>query len=145
MSPYYQGPSPLTCECPFARADRCDGSGLGDEPAPGVAGGLDDLLVGVEDAVREPSLAQILPDVFDGVQLRGARWQQDDGDVLWDVEGACRVPASAVEQQRGMGRPRLTVRAISSRWSCMACVSAKGSARAAPVPRAGQMAPNRYA
>src|SRR4051794_14467805 len=84
-----QGPSPLTCECPFARADRCDGSGLGDEPAPGVAGGLDDLLVGVEDAVREPSLAQILPDVFDGVQLRGARWQQDDGDVLWDVEGAC--------------------------------------------------------
>src|SRR3954447_17953067 len=54
---YNQGPSPLTCECPFARADRCDGSGLGDEPAPGVAGGLDDLLVGVEDAVREPSLA----------------------------------------------------------------------------------------
>jgi hypothetical protein len=27
----------------------------------------------------------------------------------------------------------------------MASVSAKGRARAAPVPRAGQMAPNRYA
>jgi hypothetical protein len=79
-----------------------------------------------------------------GVQLRGAGRQQDHGDVLRDFEGACRVPAGAIEQQHGMA-PRLALRAISSRWSCMACVSAKGSARAAPVSRAGQMAPNRYA
>src|SRR3954468_19756559 len=42
----------------------------------------------------------------EGFNTKGLHlWQQDDGDVLWDVEGACRVPASAVEQQRGMGAP----------------------------------------
>ena len=40
---------------------------------------------------------------------------------------------------------RFTVRAISSRWRCMASVSACGMASAAPTPRAGQMAPNRVA
>ena len=39
--------------------------------------------------------------------------------------------------------PRATVLPISSRWACMAWVLAKGMARAAPTPRAGQMAPNR--
>ena len=34
-----------------------------------------------------------------------------------------------------------TLAEISSRWSCIASVSAKGIASAAPTPRAGQMAP----
>src|SRR5918993_3537226 len=57
----YQRPSALTGGSPIARADRGDGVGLGDQPAPGVAGGIDDVLVG-EDAVGEPVLAQVLPD-----------------------------------------------------------------------------------
>ena len=39
--------------------------------------------------------------------------------------------------------PVTTVRAISSRCFCIASVSAEGIARAAPVSRAGQTAPNR--
>ena len=53
-----------------------------------------------------------------------------------------RVPAGAVEEQDGVGAAGDGL-PISSRWACMASVSAKGMARAAPTPRAGQMAPNR--
>jgi hypothetical protein len=37
------------------------------KPVPGLAAGVEDVLVGVEDAVRQPVLAQILPDVLDRV------------------------------------------------------------------------------
>ena len=43
-----------------------------------------------------------MPDVLDGVQLRGSRRQQDHRDVLRDAEGAGRVPAGPVEKQDGM-------------------------------------------
>src|SRR3954447_24287639 len=141
---YNQGPSPLTCECPFARADRCDGSGLGDEPAPGVAGGLDDLLVGVEDAL-ESQVWRRYCQMFSTGFSSGAR---DGSRMMVMFLGMLRAPVvcqPARSSSSAAWAPRLTVRAISSRWSCMACVSAKGSARAAPMPRAGQMAPNRYA
>ena len=42
---------------------------LCEEFSPCVAGGVDDGLVGVEDAVGEPVGAQILPDVLDRVEL----------------------------------------------------------------------------
>ena len=48
-------------------SDGSDGFWLGDEFSPGVAGGVDDVVVGVEDEVREPVAAQELPDVFDRV------------------------------------------------------------------------------
>jgi hypothetical protein len=41
--------------------------------------------------------------------------------------------------------PLPTWRAISSMWSCIASVSAKGSARAAPTPLAGHIAPKSQA
>ena len=43
--------------------------GLGQELVPGLAGGLDDVLVGFENAVRQPVLAEVLPDFLDRVQL----------------------------------------------------------------------------
>src|SRR5918997_7032550 len=98
----YQRPSALTGGSPIARADRGDGVGLGDQPAPGVAGGIDDVLVGVEDAGGEPVLAQVRPDVLDRVHLRGAPRQPDQGDGVRNREGCGRVPAGPVEQQDGM-------------------------------------------
>jgi len=80
-----------------------DGAGLGDEPSRSVAGGIDDVVVGVEDAVGQPGLAQVLPDVLDRVELRGALGQQDHGDVLRDFESWGGVPAGAVEEQHGIG------------------------------------------
>jgi len=75
---------------------------LGEELVPGLAGGIDDSLVGVEDTIGEPVLAQILPDVLDRVQLRGSRGQEDERHVLGDDEVAGGVPAGAVEQQSGI-------------------------------------------
>jgi succinyl-CoA:acetate CoA-transferase len=47
----YQRPSFLTDMGPFAHPDGCDGFGLIDEAVPCVAGGVDDVVVAVEDAV----------------------------------------------------------------------------------------------
>jgi hypothetical protein len=38
-----------------------------DEGIPGVAAVIDDIVVGFEDAVREPVVAHMLPDIFDGL------------------------------------------------------------------------------
>lgn len=47
----YQRPSFLTDMGPFALADGCDGSGLTEEAVPCFASSVDDVVVGVEDAV----------------------------------------------------------------------------------------------
>src|SRR5829696_5802999 len=99
----YQRPSLLTGVGPFAVADGGDGAGVCEEVAPGLAGRLDDGLVALEDAVREPVLAEVLPDVLDRVELRGARGQEDERDVLRHGEPGCGVPAGAVEEQHGVG------------------------------------------
>ena len=54
---------------PIPYADGHDGFGLCDEPVPGVAAGVEDGVVVIEDAVREPVLSEVLPDVLDRVQL----------------------------------------------------------------------------
>ena len=51
----------------------------------------------------EPVLAEILPDILDRVQLRGARRQEDRRDVVGDVELARRVPSGPVEDQNSVG------------------------------------------
>ena len=67
----YQRQKLLTGMSPIAHADGCNGFGFRDEPFPGVATGIEDGLVVLEDAVGEPVLAQVLPDVLDRVQFRG--------------------------------------------------------------------------
>jgi hypothetical protein len=68
-----------------------------------VADRLDDVVEGFEDGVCEPVLAEVLADVLDRVQLRGARWKPDRRDIVGHVELARRVPACAIEDQHGMG------------------------------------------
>lgn len=72
---------------------------MGDEVSPGFASGVDDGVIALEDAVREPVGAEELPDILDGVQLWSARGQKDQRHVPGDVERARGVPAGAVEQQ----------------------------------------------
>ena len=55
--------------CPIAGTDGYDLPGLFDEPVPGEAAVIEDILVGLEDPVREPVVAQELPDVLDWVQF----------------------------------------------------------------------------
>jgi hypothetical protein len=55
--------------CPITKSDRHDGPRLVDELVPGIAAVLEDVIVGAEDAVGEPVVADELPDVFDRVEL----------------------------------------------------------------------------
>mgnify|MGYP001767435446 CR=1 FL=1 len=50
---------------PIAHSDRGDDLRTVDEPALGVAGGVDDVCMGLEDAVGEPVRAEVLPDLHD--------------------------------------------------------------------------------
>ncbi len=55
--------------CPLTGSDRHDFPGLVDETVPGVAAVVEDIVVGLEDSVREPVVADELPDVLDRVEL----------------------------------------------------------------------------
>jgi hypothetical protein len=67
---------------------------------------VDEIVVGFEDAVRQPVVAHELPDIFDRVEL-GAFWRQrHDGDVGRHDEVGRQVPASLIDQEDGMGSRR---------------------------------------
>src|ERR1035437_2606748 len=70
---------------------------------PGIATGVEDRLVGVPDAVAEKVAAQIVPYVFDWVQLRRVGWKRHEHDILWQDELWRTVPTSTVEDQQGDG------------------------------------------
>jgi hypothetical protein len=84
---------------PVAEADGHDAPGLVAQVVPGIAAEIDDLIVGLEDSVREPVVAHELPDVFDGVQF-GSLWRQrQNGDVFGEPEFCRRMPAGLIEDQ----------------------------------------------
>ena len=87
---------------PVPHSDGCDPFGLGDELSPCVAGRVYDGVVVLEDGVREPVLAEILPDVLHWIQLGRARRQENRRDVFRHDELACRMPSGAIEQQDGV-------------------------------------------
>ena len=66
---------------PLAQTNGHDAPGLIDELVPSLAAVIDEIIVGFEDAVREPIIAQKLPDVFDRVEFRRFRRQGHDGYV----------------------------------------------------------------
>ena len=56
---------------PLAQSDGHDAPGLIDELVPSVTAMVDEIVVGFEDAVREPVVAHELPDIFDRIETRG--------------------------------------------------------------------------
>ena len=87
---------------PFAHSDGHDPPRLIDEPVPGVAAVIDDVVVRFEDAVGQPVLPHELPDVFLRVQLGTFGWQRDEGDVGGDVEPAGKMPSCLIDKDRGV-------------------------------------------
>ena len=87
---------------PVGHSDGCDPFRLGDELSPCVAGRVYDGVVVLEDGVREPVLAEILPDVLGWIQLGRSRRQEDRRDVFRQDELARRMPSGAIEQQDGV-------------------------------------------
>jgi hypothetical protein len=67
---------------------------------------VDEIVVGFEDAVREPVIAQELPHVFDWVELGAFGRQCHDGDIGRHDEARGQMPAGLVDQEDGVGRRR---------------------------------------
>ena len=67
--------------CPLAQSDGHDAPWLIGETVPGEAAMIEDIVVGFEDAVRQPVVAHELPDVFDRVELRAFGRQRHEGDI----------------------------------------------------------------
>ena len=88
---------------PFAASDRHDAPRLIDQPIPGVAAKVDDVVVGREDPVRQPVIAHELPDVFDRVELRAFRRQRNDADILGHFQLSGHVPPGLIHQQHAVG------------------------------------------
>ena len=66
---------------PLAQPDGHDFPRTVEERIPCIAAVIDDIVVGFEDAIREPVVAHILPDIFDRIEFRAFRRQGEDGDV----------------------------------------------------------------
>lgn len=64
---------------------------------------VDDVLVRIEDAVRQPVVAHELPDVLHRVQLGRAGRQEQERDVVGNCELGRDVPAGLVEDQNRVG------------------------------------------
>ncbi len=67
---------------------------------------VDEIVVGFEDAVREPVVAHELPNIFHRVELGGFRRQRDNGDVVRHHQAHRHVPASLIGQEDGVGTGR---------------------------------------
>jgi hypothetical protein len=78
---------------PGDRGDGGDTAGLVEELLPGVLVGIENVVVALEHPVGEIGLAQVLPDVFDRIELRTCRRQRHHCEVFRDLEFARGVPA----------------------------------------------------
>jgi len=93
----------ITTRAPFAASDRHDAPGLIDQPVPGLAAKVDDVVVGGEDPVGQPVIAHELPDIFDRVEFRAFWRQGNDADILGHFQFSGHVPPSLIHQQHAVG------------------------------------------
>ena len=68
-----------------------------------MAAVVEDVVVVLEDAVREPVVAQELPDVLDGIEFGRSGRERHQGYVVGDFEGRGGMPSGLVEHDEGMG------------------------------------------
>ena len=68
---------------PIAESDGSDPCGCR-EDVPGVAASVDDVVVGIVDADGEVVVADIFPDVYDGIQFGRVAQQAEQGNVVED-------------------------------------------------------------
>lgn len=88
--------------CPLAHSDGHDAPGLIDELIPCEAAMVDDVVVGFEDAIRQPVVAHELPYVLDRIKLRASWRQRHQGDVGRHDKFGRSVPSGLIEQEYRM-------------------------------------------
>src|ERR1700726_1198468 len=101
---------------------------------------VEDVVVGFEDAVREPIVAHELPDVLDRIELGRFRRQRQERDVVWDGKPLRDMPSRLIKKKDGVraGRDRKRDFVQMKRHGFTV---QEGSTSPAPFPSAGQMAP----
>src|ERR1700720_4148391 len=57
------------------------------------------VVVGFEDAVREPIVAHELPDVLDRIELGRFRRQRQERDVVWDGKPLRDMPSRLIKKK----------------------------------------------
>ena len=67
---------------------------------------IDDIVVGFEDAVRQPVVTHELPYVLDRVELGASRRQRQEGDVGRDDQLGRPVPSGLIKDDDGMSTGR---------------------------------------
>ena len=87
---------------PLAQADGHDAPRLIGKAVLGEAAPVKVIVVGFEDAVRQPVVAHELPDVFDRVELGAFGRQRHEGDIGRDDQPRREMPACLAEYQHGV-------------------------------------------
>jgi len=64
---------------------------------------IEDIVVALEDTVREPVVAQELPDILDGIEFGRPGRERHEGDIAGHFEGRGGVPSCLIEHNDGMG------------------------------------------
>ena len=85
---------------PLASSEGHDAPGTVDESFPRVAAVVEDVLVGFEDAVRQPVFSHELPDVLLWVEFRAFGGKRDNGDVGRRRQRARKMPTRLIDEQR---------------------------------------------
>jgi hypothetical protein len=88
--------------CPLAQSEGHDAPRLIDQLVPSLAAVVDEIVVGFEDAVGEPVIAQELPNVLDRVELGRLRRQRQDGYVDGNNQSRRHVPTGLIDQENGV-------------------------------------------
>ena len=87
---------------PLSQAEGHDPPRLIYELVPGEAAVVDDVVVGFEDAVRQPVVAHELPHVLDRVELRAPRRQGHQRDVGRHDQFGRSMPSGLIQEEDGM-------------------------------------------
>lgn len=84
------------------RGQGSDPTGFVEEFLPGVAGGGNNVLVGVKDSSAEEVGFEILPDFFGRIEVGGGGRERDEGEVGGNREERGHMPTGSIHQQRRM-------------------------------------------
>ena len=134
---------------PIAKPDGPDGPGLVDELVPGMAAVIDNVIIGLEDPVRQPVFPHELPDILDRVEFRAfwRQWQQ--GDVVGNRQLGGEMPSGLIQQEHGVAprcdgeRDLLQMQGhgggVAKRQDKTGCLSQGGTDRAEQIGRLGSL------
>ena len=106
----------------------------GHEAVPRGAADVDDVVVAVEDPVREGVLAETLPEAFDRVEV-GAVWRQrHQGEGVRDDRAFGDVPAGPVETRSSIAASPIVAPSVRARWATVQARRTTAWAPGATVP-----------